>query len=304
MSIGPGSIVGGGEVKLISLLGLGGFGEVFLAQTPAGLRALKVVDTSAWSESEYQVFNALFMTEASYLRTLDHPLLPKSEGFFAEGKRYFLLMDWVKGRTLEEWVRRDGPLGFDDFFELLGALIDVLTYLHRQCPGVVVFGDLKPANVLRTSDDGYRLVDLGLVSKKGSKLTGKFAVFSPNYSAPERRRGAASDPSQDIYSLGATSFFALTSKEPALGASARELQRAMTERLKAESEGWGEASLHCLKKLLTLLLAALDPDPGGRPSGVRIFAQAWARTKEALKLEQGGEQQDVSEIFRILYEGK
>ena len=105
--MGPGSTIRNGEIKLLSLLGLGGFGEVFLAQTQDGLKAVKVVDTSAWSKSEYQVFNTMLMNEASFLRTLKHTALPRSSGFFAEGSRYFLIMDWSRGKPWKSgWNER------------------------------------------------------------------------------------------------------------------------------------------------------------------------------------------------------
>jgi serine/threonine protein kinase len=301
-TLGPGSTVKNGEVKLLSRLGRGGFGEVFLAQTAAGLKAVKVVDTAIWSENEYQVFNAMLMAEASFLSTLDHPALPKSGGFFAEASRYFLVMDWVKGHTLEEFVSRHGPLNLEEVFSLLGAVIDVLVYLHRECEGVVVFGDLKPANILRTQEGNYRLVDLGLVSKQGSKMSKSIAVFSPNFAAPERTRGGASHPSQDIFSLGATVFFALTGKEPQPNLSSKELERVLTKSLAGDDEGWGGASRHCLEQLLTLVLAALDLEPDGRPKSILSFRQAWERTAEVRKEEvEAREVGGVDEIVRLLY---
>ena len=301
----PGDLLKNGEITLLSRLGLGGFGEVFLARTPVGLKAVKVVDTAVWSEKEYQVFNAMLMAEASFLSTLDHPALPKSAGFFAEGKRYFLVMDWVQGQTLESFVEREGPLDLDELLSLVGVLIGVLGYLHRKCEGVVVFGDLKPANIPRTGPGLYRLVDLGLVSRQGTKMSQRYAVFSPKFSAPERARGKASHPSQDIFSLGATCYFALTGREPRTGSSDKELEASMRQRLDQAGQIWGEASVHCLKKLLTLFLGALDPDPHGRPGNVLAFQEAWSRVKEVRERETrevtAGKMDD---LMRFLYRKK
>lgn len=303
--LGPGSLVRNGEIKLLSRLGLGGFGEVFLAQTQSGLRAVKVVNTALWSESEYEVFNAMHMSEASFLSTLDHPALPKFADFFAEKSRYFLVMDWVKGQNLEEFVQNEGPLELDDLFGLLGVLTEFLAYLHRRCEGVVVFGDLKPANILRVQSGEYKLVDLGLVTKKGAKLSTKIAVFSPNYSAPERARCKASDPIQDIYSFGATTFFALTGEEPRREYRASELQERIRRGLKRMDCDWGDASMHCLQKLLTLVLAAMDPDPDRRPDKVRTFEIAWQRTKEVRDKELAAQpSQNTDDIVKLLYRDK
>lgn len=301
----PGSKIRDGTITLLSRLGEGGFGEVFLGQTPEGLRAVKVIDTSVWTGEEYQVFNTMLMNEASFLSTLDHPGLPKSRGFFAEEKRYFLLMDWVQGHTLEQEVERSGPLELNDLFGLIGCLVDILTYLHRQCEGVVVFGDLKPANILRVESGLYRLVDLGTVSQQGTKMSRKIAVFSPNYSAPEQARGAPSNSSHDLYSLGATIFYAMTGREPRAFRSPPSHQNLVRKVLDDSRHEWGEASVHCFEKLLTLSLAALDQDPGRRPRNVLAFDQAWQRTREIREEElTGSNRADPDEIFRLLYEKK
>ncbi|MFA7479026.1 MAG: serine/threonine-protein kinase [Vulcanimicrobiota bacterium] len=298
----PGSTIQEGRIKLLSRLGLGGFGEVFLAQTRAGLKAVKVVDTSTWSKSEYQVFNAMLMNEASYLRTLEHPALPRSHDFFAEGPCYFIVMDWFQGQTLEQHVEREGVLSHDELFGLAGTLIELLIYLHLQCQGVIVFGDLKPANVVRTGPGLYRLVDLGLVSQKGTKFSKEIAVFSPKYGAPERGQGGASDPIHDIYSLGATVYFGITGKEPPAGLNEEQRTRQVAQALREESD-WGRESLFCLAELLSLAMAALDPDPLGRPPGIRVFKESWEQCRAA-RAKDAAQQVSVDQILRHLYQKK
>ena len=303
--IEPGGCVGGGQLKLLSRLGEGGFGQVFLAETGQGLKAVKVVDTSVWSGDEYEVFNAMLMAEASFLGTLEHPVLPRFSNLLAEDACYYLIMEWVRGQNLQEHVGLHGPLDMEETFHLLGALIRVLHYFHRECEGGVVFGDLKPANVLRAGPEEFRLVDLGLASKKGHRMGGRFSIFSPNFTAPERIVGALSDPAQDLYSLGATVLFAVSGEEPHRGWSARAAQEAVRRWFRRAGHYWGEASLHCFKKLMTLLLACVDPEPGGRPSGIRVLAQAWSRV-EAVREEETREASAPSadQIMRLLYREK
>lgn len=303
--IGPGTVLSGGKLKILSRLGVGGFGEVFLAQTESGLKAVKVVETSDWGQEEYQVFNAMFMSEASFLRTLSHPGIPKSDGFFAEGSRYFLMMEWLKGPTLEQYVEEEGPLFLDEFLGLVDSLTQVLGYLHTQCEGVIVFGDLKPANIVRRESGSYSLCDLGLTSFEGSKMSRKIAVFSPNFSAPERARGGASHISNDIYSLGATVYFALTGREPEKTLHVREQERLVRLALERQSEDWGRLALHQIGNLIILLLACLDPDPNGRPPSVRTLREAWQRTHAARDSElQEASGQSTHSIMKHLYEGK
>lgn len=299
--IGPGSTLGQGEIKVLSRLGLGGFGEVFLAQTREGLRAVKVVDTSAWSDKEYQVFNTMLMNEASFLSTLDHPAIPKSRGFFAEGSRYFLLMDWIPGHTLEQQVQQAGPLAIEDFLALLATLLEVLAYLHGHPEGVVIFGDLKPANILRVDYAKYRLVDLGLTSRQGSKFSRQIAVFSPNYSAPERARGGPSDIQNDVFSLGTTAYFAMTGHEATVETSARDREKRLLAHLRSECGDWSEASRHCLSKMFTLLLAATELDPAARPKGVKPFLEIQRRLAEVKQREGDRKETSRQKIVKLLY---
>lgn len=267
--------MGEGRYQLLSSLGFGGFAEVFLAEGPQGLVAVKVVETAAWSEREYRVFNALMVSEASFLSTLQHPALPKLRAFFAEASRYFLVMDWVRGQTLEELVGSEGPLALPEAFRLLEQSLAVLGYLHDECRPSVVFGDFKPANLLRTFRGAYRLVDLGLAAHEGVSLTREFAVYSPPYSAPERATGEASVKSHDIYSLSATVAYALTGT-----ASGSRVEPALRQLFDHCCGRLDPTAAKRLGQLLTLLLAGLHPDPGARPDTLEPLRQALQRFHE------------------------
>lgn len=286
-------LIGSSRYRLLSRLGLGGFGEVFLAEGPQGLVAIKAVDTGGWSPREYQVFNALMVSEAAFLSTLSHPALPKLREFFAEGSRYFLVMDWVSGQTLEEAIETSGPFDLGEAFRLLNELLAALEYLHDECRPAIVFGDLKPANVLRTQQGDYRLVDFGLVTRQGSRLTGDFAVYSPPFSAPERASGKASSIRQDVYSLAATVLYSLTGHPPTLGEVEPLLrQRSLHEHFEAGQRRRAE-------QLLTVLLACLEPDPEFRPVTLAPLRAAWERWSN-----QRHAPRPAQDILRGLYEHK
>ena len=299
-----GDWIGEGSYKLISALGGGGFGKVFLAEGPSGLVAVKVVETSAWSEREYQVFNALLVSEASFLSTLDHPALPKLKAFFAEASRYYLVMEWVSGKSLEQQVRTSQRLPLDEALDMLGQLLDVLGYLHDGCRPPVVFGDLKPANVLRTREGVFRLVDLGLATREGTHLTGSFAVLSPFYSAPERAEGEASERSHDIYSLAATTVFALTGIPPQrhFGGAESSVRKAIAN----QDLGHDRVGQRRLEQVLTLLLAGLDPDSATRPRSLQPLREAYERWETVFLAERGArvEKEDPGSIMRSLYRSR
>jgi serine/threonine protein kinase len=302
-TLGPGQSVGEGGYRLLSSIGLGGFGEVFLAEGPTGLVAVKVVNTAGWSEREYQVFNALMVSEASFLSTLDHPSLPKLRAFFAESSRYFLVMDWVNGQTLEELVKSQGRLSLEESLKMLRQLLQALEYLHDQCRPSVVFGDLKPANVLRTFEGAYRLVDLGLATREGACLTGDFAVYSPPYSAPERANGQASAKSHDIYSLAATALFAMTGLPPSPGTTHSGPEASVRKLFAAQTLCQGPPAIRELGRLLTWILAGLHPDPMARPRSLAPLRDALQRWDEAFRQEQleTAQSRTPEAILRSLY---
>lgn len=283
--------IGGGRYRLLSTLGLGGFGEVFLAEGPQGLVAVKAVETAGWSRREYKVFNALLVSEASFLSTLSHPALPKLREFFAESTRYFLVMDWVSGQTLEEAVLCHGAFSFEEAFRLLDQLLGALEYLHDECSPSVIFGDLKPANVLRTKDGQFRLVDLGLVTREGSSLTGDFAVYSPPYSAPERAKGQPGSKRHDVYSLAATLLFVLTGHPPGVE------QAQVTLRARLAKEVFDETRRHRAEQLLTVLIACLESEAAARPANLLPLRSSWKRWSDSRprQSEAGGD------ILRGLY---
>lgn len=213
-------------------------------------------------------------------------------------------MEWLKGPTLEEYVQQEGPLFLSELLVLVGSLVEVLTYLHKECQSVVVFGDLKPANVVRRESGEYSLVDLGLTSFEGSRMSKRIAVFSPNFSAPERARGGASAISNDLFSLGATVYYALTGKEPERTLHPRQLERLVREAMERQSEDWGEAALHAVGDLIVLLLACLDPDPLGRPLSILAIREACRKAERVRGKEQESDSSQTDDIMRLLYEGK
>lgn len=292
-----GDLVGKGGYKLLSSLGTGGFGEVWLAQgAEAGLVAVKVVDTSVWSKKEYRVFNAMMVSEASFLSTLDHPGVPSLKAFFAEGTRYFLVMDWVQGQTLEERVELDGPLELSESLSFLSSLCGILEYLHHTCSPPVVFGDIKPANVLLAKDGSWRLVDLGLAARVGTRLTGTFAVFSPDYSAPERVQGEASVPAHDVYAMAATFVYALSGR---IGPPGPALERSVRHAFREGAAHWGEEARRELSKVYSEIVRCLNPSAEQRVRSVRPLSACLQRWSEAHQAEQGDT--GVTSILSSLY---
>lgn len=200
--------------KVLSALGKGSFAWVYLARDlrwKGNLVALKQIRTDSFSEAEYSALNASFLQEAAFLMTLSHKGLPRVVEFFAEGPCYYLALEWLPGKTLEDTVMARDDVGEAQVVSWGMELCDVLTYLHEQRPHPIVLGDLKPSNVIVKFDGTLAVIDFGLARQAvQSSQRSRFSMVTPGFSPPEQYSGGPAEPRGDVYALGATLFWCLT----------------------------------------------------------------------------------------------
>ncbi len=202
-------------------LGQGGMGAVYQAQDarlPGKLWAIKEMsDAQLTDPAERANAIAAFRREAQLLATLDHANLPKVVDFFDEGGRHYLVMDLIEGQTLEQIVAATpGFLPDPTVLAWMEQVCDVLEYLHTRQPPIV-FRDLKPANIMLTSEGKIKLIDFGIARFfKPGKTRDTAAYGTVGYAAPEQFGTGQTDARSDIYSLGVTLHTLLTKYDPAL----------------------------------------------------------------------------------------
>ncbi len=152
-----------------------------------------------------------FKIEAKILWGLNHPNLPAFTGFFSENQRYFLVMEYIDGMTLEELLERNGgPFSERRVLGWARQLCDVLEYLHSQNPPII-FRDMKPGNIMLTRSGHIKLIDFGIA--RFFRPTGKQDtqhLGTPGFAPPEQYGTAQTDKRSDIYSLAMTLFQLLT----------------------------------------------------------------------------------------------
>jgi serine/threonine-protein kinase len=197
------------------LKGMGGTGSTFLVQGPEvtpeqrSLEVLKELNPEMAADP-YQA-QAQFEQEARILRSLHHPGIPRLVDYFIENRRQYLVMDWVQGQDLEQWVTQRGVVSPQQAIAWAIQICNLLSYLHQQQPALI-HRDLKPSNlVIRTRDQQVFLVDFGVTFVVGASARTGLAVAG--YSAPEQQIGQPL-PQSDLYSLGATLVFLLTGTHP------------------------------------------------------------------------------------------
>lgn len=207
-------------------------------------------------------------TEAKMLLTLEHHRLPRVADFYApdhDGYCY-MVMDYIEGITLAEWVSVHGADGIkgEKLLHLAVQLLEVLQYLHERRPAVI-YRDLKPSNIMITPAGDAVLIDFGIARSRSGEGTDTMQLGTVGFAAPEQYRGV-SDARSDLYSLGALLVYAAT------GGECTVWQPALARRLRGRMPG----------ALLTLLGRLLRPEPEQRcPSAAAALAALAAQAPPA-----------------------
>lgn len=241
--------------RVLKKLGEGGCGRTWLVRD----RKLgKLWAMKEWREKEGA------QEELRILRELESPCFPRIVECFQENGRQYLLMDWIRGRTLEEALLQEGPLPWRTAAAYAAKICGALETLHGGTPAILHL-DLKPSNIILTQD-GPRLIDFGnavladaaadLTAADGRKAgaaeaNGTAAAWraeaallmgraeaalpadralrgTPGYAAPELYSGRGADIRSDVYGLGAVLCAMLTGKKPGPAGNRTE---AVPERL-------------------------------------------------------------------------
>jgi serine/threonine-protein kinase len=192
-----------GAWRVLREIGRGGMGVVYLAERDGDgfiqRGALKLIKRGMDSEP----IIARFLRERRVLAALDHPAIARllDGGMSVDGRPY-LVMDYVDGLGLDDYVRTEAP-GLRERLRLFLAVCAAVAYAHRQ---LVVHRDIKPSNVRVTRDGAVKLLDFGIAKLldggDGNRTATQTVAFTPMYAAPEQRRGDVVGTSADVYALG------------------------------------------------------------------------------------------------------
>jgi serine/threonine protein kinase/outer membrane biosynthesis protein TonB len=204
-----------GKYRLVDLLGRGGMGSVFAAEHKTlGRRvALKIISKQTGRDPEQL---ERFLDEARRIAALDHPNIVRAFDVDHEGERYFLVLERVEGRDLQQMVESDGPLDVGRAARFTRDAALGLAHAHDR---KMIHCDIKPANLIVGNEDVVKILDMGmarLVESDGSSSdSNENIVGTIDYIAPEQALEAEDlDHRADIYSLGCTLYFLLTSRPP------------------------------------------------------------------------------------------
>ncbi|MEO5377192.1 MAG: protein kinase [Magnetococcus sp. DMHC-6] len=218
-----------GKYRLLSQLGQGTMGTVYRALDPRIDRvvAIKVIHQHLlWGEHGTAVISR-FEQEARAAGRLMHPGIVLIFEYGQENGSPFIAMEYVEGADLKTLQQNHRPFPIDWGFELIGQLLDALSYAHTQG---VVHRDIKPANLVLHNTGRLKVMDFGIARLETSHMTQTGLMMgSPGFMAPEQVQGERVDPRSDLFSVGVILYELLTMVKPFIQDSiAATCQRILT----------------------------------------------------------------------------
>ncbi|MFW6074773.1 MAG: serine/threonine-protein kinase [Chloroflexota bacterium] len=197
------------------LIGEGAFSRTYLATDTVLHRpvALKVLRQEYCTVEE---FAARFDREAHAAAKVSHPNVVPVYDFGREQDVPFIVMQYVSGPSLKEYVRDNGPLTIEESIEFARQILDGLTAIHDND---IIHRDVKPQNILLEEDKRAKLTDFGVafVAQEAGLTDAGSTVGTAAYMAPEQASGEGIGPASDLYAVGVILYEMLTGQLPFRG---------------------------------------------------------------------------------------
>ena len=288
---GDGSVIGRrlGSWRIVSELGRGGMGTVFLAERAddafRGEAAIKLIRGAGYDRE----LERRFLSERQILAGLRHPNIARLlDGGATEDGLPYLVMEHVEGQPIDVYCDAAG-LGLRRRVALVREVCRAVEHAHQR---LVVHRDLKPSNILVTAEGRPKLLDFGIAKLLDPNRVDHTVALTvegqgrltPEYAAPEQVRGEPVTTATDVWALGVLLYRLLTGVLPfrVTGVAASEIERAIcdTEPVRpstaagrtATGAAAGEARIHGRRlrgDLDNIVLKALAKEPERRYATVR-----------------------------------
>jgi serine/threonine protein kinase len=261
-----------GKYRVLERIGRGGMGTVYRAMDETLNRevAIKVLNAELNDPSVGRRFRA----EAITVARLNHPGIATVFELFQHEGQWLMVMEFVRGETLENLVARKGMLTVEQAVELCMQALNALAHAHSLG---VVHRDLKPANIMIAAAAGnVKIMDFGIARVAGSEhlTSAGFMMGTPDYMAPEQVLGHETDARADIYAMGVVLYFLTTARLPFKGKTPFEAAQARLQDPPLPIRAMREDLPPWISQVMDLALARA---PEGRFQTAPIFREALRR---------------------------
>lgn len=261
----------------INYLTAGGMGAIYLARGINSSEEFVIKEAYSILPKKREEFIIALTKERETLIRLDHPGIVKALDFFEEHDAYYLVLEYIKGQSLEDYQLSIKLEQIDEYKVINRGieLCEILSYLHNLNPPII-YRDLKPNNILLNSEEKLKLIDFGIARVfKQEAVKDTIPFGTQGFASPEQYGNKQTDFRSDIYSLGATLHYLLTSKDPRekqnpfIFQTVKELNPAISPELSSiiskaldlDHEKRYSSAIEMCEKLRELLpVIAIDPD--------------------------------------------
>jgi serine/threonine protein kinase len=216
-----------GSYKITEKIGEGGMGAVFKGIDVMLDREVAIKMLRPELARQAQLAER-FRSEAVTLARLNHPNIATLYSFLRQNDDFFMVMEYVRGETLEQLMRQRGPMNCETAVTLFCHALEGMEHAHGMN---IIHRDIKPANIMLTDRGSIKVMDFGIARVLGTDRMTRAGhlVGTIEYMPPEQVRGGETDARSDIYSLGILLYEMLTGRVPFTSPSEYDLMRAQVE---------------------------------------------------------------------------
>jgi serine/threonine-protein kinase len=249
-----------GRYELQAQQGSGGMSVIYKA-LDRELQRIVAVKILRPSLTQDPSFLEKFRNEARSVANLSHPNIVTVHDVGSDGSAHYIVMEFVEGQDLKKIIKARGALPVDRVVDLAIQICGGIGYAHRSG---LVHADVKPQNILVTSQDIVKVTDFGIaqaLSDTQPQQRASVVWGSPHYFAPEQARGEQPTPAADVYAIGIVIFEMLTGRLPYIGANHQELALAhIRERVPMVTE----FNPSVPESLAKIVYKVMSKEPAGR----------------------------------------
>jgi serine/threonine protein kinase len=271
-----------GRYEIADEIGKGAMGVVYLARDPliGRLVALKTFRIGySVKDQELEQFRIRFMREAQSAGILTHPHIVTIHDVVEASDEglAFIAMEYVRGTNLKLLLQGNQPMSLATALDIISQIGDALDYAHANR---VIHRDVKPANILITTENRVKITDFGIARLESSNLTQEGQLLgTPNYMAPEQIQGKEVDHRADLFSLGVVLYEMLTRHKPFQGENLTVVSHRIVYDHFTPPRDYVQNLPPGIERVLT---RALEKDPARRYQRAKEMVEDLRRVVEAL----------------------
>jgi serine/threonine protein kinase len=264
-------------------LGRGGMGAVYLAEQPGLGREVAIKELVPSAAADPTALKR-FLQEAQVMARTSHPNLVQIHDFEQIGPANYIVLEYVRGKSLRDWLNR-GEIPQPQVFAVMHGVLQALDYAHRHG---IVHRDMKPENVLLSDEGMVKVADFGIARLTDDTGAGSTAtktgttVGTPQYMSPEQVASSKVDGRSDLYSAGIMFYELIVGQPPFTASEADGPFTLMAKHVQAPPQPPSVHKPGLDMRLEEVILKSLSKRPEERYQSGQEFDEAMSKVAERL----------------------